>query len=361
MKKLVLLLLVTFFGDLNAKKWINPTGKKVRTIFYQGMNCSQTQGSKYTGDHGFISPTTGEHIVCDKSIDIIQDIWVKPEIDEVLPAPVSRDWYTLLFKPRSLLANVWQYSHEYFSGRSNYLNGMRVKQMSSCSAALTLAAHSLIVSKINIAQEGDLANHAKRVESFCQECPDEDAVFMGVSRGAATTFQAATRYNKESHQILDRTRLILLEGCFDDVEHTMKARHPRALKYEAVLNAFERIARKVIAFRKEGPSPLKAVKDCPKQIPIAFITSAIDTQVSPHCTKKLIKELFAAGHENIYLLELKNSSHSGYMMDDEIDKRNYQNFSHALFKYLNLPYIPEYADAGKDLVEAAKKHAKSLQ
>jgi hypothetical protein len=124
--KNLLLSLILLFGQLYAnQEWFNPTGKRARTIYYQGMHCSQTQGAKYTGSHGFISPTTGEHIVCDQSIDIIQDIWVKPEIDEVVPAPIKRDWQGLLFQPRNLIANVWQYAHESASRFSNHTHVYR--------------------------------------------------------------------------------------------------------------------------------------------------------------------------------------------------------------------------------------------
>ncbi len=354
----VLSLLVA--SNVCAQEWVYPTGEKAITIFYQSMNCSQTQGAKYTGKHGFISPTTGEHIVCDKSIDIIDDLWVEPEIDEVVPAPTNRSWKSLCLQPRNLIKNLWQYAHETISRISHYIHGIRViRQLPT--KAQTLAAHSVIVSKINIAQEGDLANHRKRVEACLAANPKTPKILKGVSRGAGTTAQAAALYNKEKHSILDTTKLIQLEGCFDDVEHTMKARHPWLLRYDACLNVLEKMARKVIAFRKEGPSPIKAVKDYPKHIPIAFITSAKDREVPAECTKKLIKALLAEGHENLYLLELRNSSHSGYVKDDPRDSTEYQNFAHAIRKHLNLPYIPAYADAGKDLVEAARMNAQALK
>ena len=49
------------------------------------------------------------------------------------------------------------------------------------------------------------------------------------------------------------------------------------------------------------------------------------------------------------------------MSDDEKDLTNYQNFMHAIYKKYNLPHIPEYAQAGKDLVDAAKVDAQSLK
>ena len=277
--------LVFLMSGIQAREWVNPTGRKISTIYYQGMNSSQTQGSKYTGGHGFISPTSGEHVVCNKAIDIVQNLHVNPEIDEVLPAPSYRNWKKLLLQPSQLITNLWQCSHESVARISHYLNGIRVKQISPSKAAQTVAAHSLIISKMNIAQEGDLANHAKRVASFYEAKPNSDAILMGVSRGAATTFQAAARYNKDNAANLAAVKLILLEGCFDSVEHVMRERHPWLFKYDCCMNALEKVASKIIAFKKDGTAPIKMVKDFPKHIPVAFITSKIDKEVPAVCTK----------------------------------------------------------------------------
>lgn len=349
------------FVSLFAQEWENPADRKVMTVFYQGMNSSQTQASKYTGSKGFISPTTGEHISCDNAINIVQNIWVKPEIDEVIPAPTARNWKQIIWSPTSLMGNLWQCTHETVSRLAHRMYGIKVKNMTGEQQAQTVAAHSLIVSKINVAQDGDLANHEKRVSSFYQEQPNADAIFMGVSRGAATTFQAAARYNKDNQKHLSAVKLIHLEGCFDSVEHTMKERHPWLLKYDMCLNALSKVASKVIAFKKEGTAPIKVVEDFPRHIPVAFITSKKDREVPAVCTKNLVKKLVQAGHKNVYLLELQNSSHPRYMMDDENDKNTYQNFMHALYKKLNLPYIPEYANGGKDLVESAQLLAQLLK
>lgn len=356
-----LLSLLAIFSAIQANTWLNPHNEEVYTIYYQGMNNSQTQASKYTGRRGFISPTTNEHIICSKSIDIVKEPRLEPDIDEIVPAPVSRKWKDLVLQPRALVANLWQLSHESIARISHYLNGIQVVRNEKSSVTQTMAAHSLLLSKINIAQEGDLANHAKKVEAFNKKFPQAKSIFMGVSRGAGTTFQAAVRYNKENKEYLNGVQLIVLEGCFDSVLHAAAIRYPWLFKYETVFNKVEQVLRKVIAFKKDGPSPIKEVQNYPKDIPVVFITSSIDTAVPARCTKTLVKELVKSGHEQVYLLELKNSRHPCYMSDDEKDLTNYQNFMHAIYKKYNLPHIPEYAQAGKDLVDAAKVDAQSLK
>lgn len=185
------------------------------------------------------------------------------------------------------------------------------------------------------------------------EDEDSDAILMGVSRGAATTFQAAARYNKQKRN-LDRVKLIHLEGCFDSVEHVMRKRHPWLLKYDFCMNTAAKLASNIIAFKKDGPAPIKVVEDFPKDIPVAFVTSKKDREVSPICTKTLIRALLNAGHKKVYFYELQNSSHPNYTSDDVQDKTNYQNFMHALYKENGLPYIPACANAGQILLAHAK-------
>ncbi len=362
MKRKIFFALVAFSSLLPGEEWIHPGFKKVFTVYYQGMNNSQTQGAKYTGQRGFISPTTGEHVVCSKSIDIINQIWVKPEIDEVVPAPTQRDWNSLMLQPKAFLYNIWQRSHEIATGFGNRLSGITVvSRQDSKKLTHTIASHSLAVSQINIAQEGDLASHRARFNSLLAEHLDADTILMGVSRGATTTFIAAARLNKENPSQLKNTKLIQLEGCFDSVEHTMRERHPWLLKHDVCVDALHTVASKVIAHERDGIAPIKVVEDFPKHIPVAFITSLMDKHVPAACTRELVKKLVESGHKEVYLLELKKSCHIGYMCDDAQDAADYQNFSHALYKKLNLPHIPEYAAAGRHLLAVARQNAESLK
>lgn len=75
----------------------------------------------------------------------------------------------------------------------------------------------------------------------------------------------------------------------------------------------------------------------------------------------MVKKIVKTGHKNVYLLKLKHSNHGSYILDNQENMQKYQNFSDALYKSLNLPHIPKFADAGKDLVEAAKMNARALK
>jgi hypothetical protein len=111
---------------------------------------------------------------------------------------------------------------------------------------------------------------------------------------------------------------------------------------------------------------------------VAFITSDKDREVPRYkvlkyleiiltffwsiraSTEKLARELADRNENEVYLLVLKESSHPRYMMDSETDANTYQNFLHALYKRLNLPFIENYAQLGENLLEQAKLNPKKV-
>jgi hypothetical protein len=98
-----------------------------------------------------------------------------------------------------------------------------------------------------------------------------------------------------------------------------------------------------------GHSPISLVDSFPEGIPAVFITSKLDRSVPPEGTIKLAKKLAERKKNDVYLLVLEASSHSGYMMDNPEDAKKYLSFMHALYKKYELPYIPQYAKQGEEL------------
>jgi hypothetical protein len=82
---------------ISALPWTS-TGNQTKTIFYQGLNCSQVQAAKYVGVNGFIS-TTNEHISCTDSLPFIRELFIGKEIDEVIPKSVSS------------FNSIWNFAH----------------------------------------------------------------------------------------------------------------------------------------------------------------------------------------------------------------------------------------------------------
>lgn len=317
--------------------WKLPSHQVVPTLYYQGMFSSQTQCSKYTGGHGFLS-TTGQHVVCQNSIDVIHKPYIGLEINEVQPqVPFSTLWQKRM-NPFNLIKALYYYTHYLVSQRQNNLYGITVSP--NWSSNQTIAGHSINISKINIGQNGDVENHQRKYDKFTAEHGNCPLILYGVSRGAATSFNALAM--KQYSNVC----LAIFEGCFDSHQHLIQERWPKLFSIGAQ-NVLVPLLEKVTSYKRNGINPIDNVNAFPKNVPTLFVTSKIDAEVPMSCTRALAWDLVHNGHKKVYLLELKNSTHPRYMMDDQGDKELYEQVVHALYQELQLPHKPELAEKGK--------------
>lgn len=340
-QKLVSVLLLLVFFKIPCGEWVT-TGKEVKTIFYQGILASQTQASKYTGTRGF-KGTTGERIVCEKAIDVIGDVFVKPEIDEIVPLTYEeyKNLDSLFINPITQISGI-------ISKFQNKLYGITASYDTNNNGALshTLQGHRVFLGKMNLGQEPDIANHKRKYDRCVKKFPNADIVLFGVSRGSAATFDAYSTYH------YDKVKMIICEGCFDSIEKVFAHRYPWVPQI-IQRTLYILISRFIINHKPSGIAPINMVDRFVKNstIPVIFITSKTDNVVPTVCTKEIAQAVANAGHKKVYLLELQHSSHSRYMMDNEADRTTYQAFLHALYKTYDLPYIASFAKQGKDLLE----------
>jgi hypothetical protein len=332
---------------VNRCDWVNPGGRSVRTIYYQGVNSSQVQVAKYCGKRGFIA-TTGEHVVCDRAFDVIEHPFIGKELDEItlkyLPAS-KKD------RLRSFLKHPIQALQQHINGlRENKLYAIRIKSAPH-SSRLTVAGYSVTPSAMSLAQERDILEHKARYDLCVAQYPGDDIILYGVSRGAATTFNACACNGYD----FQRVRLVVLEGCFDSIDGLM-CRYP-VLSGSEKLQLFAKMAlMKFTKFDGRGVSPIDLIGQFPEGVPVIFITSESDRVVPKSCVQRLVTKLKKRGKNPLYMLVLKKSSHPRYMMDNKEDIENYRDCMHALYKAYNLPYIPLYADSGasKNILDACR-------
>jgi hypothetical protein len=306
--------------------WVIP--QEVHTIFYQGMNNSQVQLSKYTGDYGFIA-TTGEHVVSSKGVSLIYKPFVGTEIDEVRLS--NFDGYTL---------NPWYLVHELVSRLSN--KSFNVEVSGKSTDGHSVAAHAVRLSKICIGQDNDINSHKLKYEKFIQTFPDKPLILYGVSRGTAATFNSVAMNGYD----LNKIKLIVLEGAIDSIEHVLSERSIVGKLPQGLVNFFLAL---FTSYDPDGLQPIENINNFPENVPVVLITSEVDAEVPCVCTKALAEALNVRGKNPVHLLVLKNSRHPRYMMDDEADTQNYLAFMHTLYKKYDLPYIPKFAKLGEEM------------
>ena len=320
--------------------WVHPDSRDVRTIYYQGVNASQAQVAKYTGSRGFTA-TTGEHVVCAQAIDVIENPFIGKELDEIQLKDVCTGKYEAVkFFLRHPIRVIEQCFNNF---GENKMYGITVYPTAQKRRSESLQGHTVSMKKMSLGQGIDIAEHKARYNLCVQQYPDCDIILFGVSRGAATTFNASVRNCYD----MSKVKLIVLEACFDSVA---SAAHnsPFFLHSKRIEKIFLKILSLCTNFDEDGIAPIKLAKGFPENVPVLFVTSKNDNVVPYASVQSLVHTLKMRGKNPIYMLVLENSSHPGYMMCSKKDAENYRDCMHALYKQLSLPYIPAYAQLGEE-------------
>lgn len=332
----------------SCQEWVLPEGIEASTVYFPGMGSSFfTQIARYTGPDGFVTHA-GEHVYCTQGIHTIKNpCLIEAEPDEIEhQKPADCSWLELC-NPFIGLPVLWRNFHFTWASLDRLKYGVRVENV--CRQE-SVGGHYAPFSATNFAQERDIQNHKRKYDACVEANPDAPIILYGVSRGAATTFRACARHADNYKDV----RLVILEGCFDNVPHNLKARFPTLCSIPGFYALFHNFLTVTTQYKKDGGSPLEDVDRFPKNLPVVFITSETDKVVPAECTKDLVRALVEAGHPDVYLLTLQSSSHSKYMMSNPQDAADYQHFIHALYRKYNLPYIEAYADQGEALLEKAR-------
>ena len=310
------------------------TSNDCQTIFYPGMSCSQSQAAKYMGQRGFIS-TTNEHVKCTAStIDVIHKIY-PTKINEV---EFNKSYCSLLNPITSAYAIL-----SYFSNWKNGISVMPLKHSNKPSLG-TVKYHTVNYDKISIGQKNDITSHFENFNKWnLDSTASSFAILYGVSRGAATTFNALTCNEYDTSKI----KLVILEGCPDNINELLQYRYGDTLgKF-----AGKFVLPNITSYNPDYPSPSDRIANFPANVPVIFISSKADHQVPLKFTKKIAEDLSKRKKNDVYFLELEQSSHPNYMFDDKKDARDYQTMIHAAYKKYDLAHIPALAEQGEELLE----------
>lgn len=99
-------------------------------------------------------------------------------------------------------------------------------------------------------------------------------------------------------------------------------------------------------------SPLSSVESYPENVPTVCITSKKDNEVPCENTRRIAERLSDKGKNDVYLLELEESSHPSYMFDNSNDRDKYECFIHAIYEKYHLPFDFKLAEQGRKYLDA---------
>ncbi len=321
-------LLLFFTCSIGAQEWINPTNQDVRTIFLQGMMDSQKQCAKFCGEKG-MTATTGEHVICPTAKDLIYNPYIGKELDEIILHNEGQySWYNPLNYIGML--QEWAFAKQ----RKNYKYIISGTQPGKPS----VATHAIDFFKLNFGQERDIEECSAKIDACDKEFPNAQKILWGTSRGAAGWF------NAHAHKKYDNVKMLVCEGCFDTVGHTIEKRTPWMLKKLGVHILFHYFLSAVTEYKVNGISPITSAEQFPEDVPLVFITSKADTDVAKECTYALMKKLKERNKNPIHCIKLNDSPHNYYSLGKGEDQNKYLRCMHRLYKKYKLPYIPQYAE-----------------
>lgn len=366
---------------------------EIPTLFFQGLGDSQTKLVHYTGSWGFTTKTD-QHARVRGGMEAIRFPFVGPEIQEIVPrypgqpaaASMSFFWHPLLFAGRTI------------ADYTDALYDIRLIPCTYCTPAipptnlkplgLSQRRPVLQMNRINLGQTGDIQSHRAKYDDMRHQgareaqrkrmktqrgdtytevdiqktatdeeedleelSPEDDAVpqpciLYGVGRGAAATFNAvATQKYRD-------IKLVVLEGCFKSVRSAIKTQMGSFMTplTEMTLSL-------MTAYNPGGLSPMGLVSSFPTDIPVAFVTSSDDKEVSMTDTMALVAALRAGGHEAVHQLILRKSRHPFYTVDNNQDRDAYTIWLHALYRLYDLPHVQKYAELGEVLLDETQQGA----
>lgn len=311
--------------------------KPISTLFCHGLNAGPAQAARYIPEH--ISSITGEKITCNEGISVLQGPVTAPAMPEIQLQKSDTKWS---------LYNVLQKINGWRNGRKHHkAYGIHIEPFLQNATGITLNAHTINTAKTNIGQEADIETLHSAYTSHLKEYPNHDSIVCGGSRGAAAAFCMMCRHKPA-------VKAVVLEGCFDSIPSMLAARYSWLVGKRGV-TVIESILERCMAYKKTGISPISVAGNWPANVPLLFVTSDKDEQVTSACTKNLIAALKKnVPNAHVHLVTLRNASHSRYTCDNKADKEIYENAVHAFYKKYGISHDASKAEKGAQfLVEVS--------
>ena len=262
------------FEGAELKQWES----QYSTLFFAGNGSSIAQASKYTGRNGVRGMT---------SRPAIRTLISPHLVENQDPFDVERGLMAYLLYPIYFLIHSWR-----------GVRGLRPYWTNPL--------------KVNLSQEDDLNFAVKRIEAALR-CTEKDLILYGCSRGASVAISCLAYLPEKCR---GRIKLVVAEAPFDSVEHVLETR------FSPFVRSIVKFLFKLARYRASGPSPLTLVPALPREIPILIITSVKDEIVTHESSMTLYRAL-KEKIQQVHLITLKESSHSGYVSDNIDDLSHY--------------------------------------
>ena len=194
---LILSCLSAAISNINAATFQNPTDKNFSCIYVPGMISLATQAGKYIPE--FVAPS-GETVLCTNGIHTLHQPLSTCTFSEVGTRSLS-----------SQSLNPFVYLGYWITGKLNQKYGVSVQKNQSAQTGYTVDGHSFDLTKLCLAQDGDIDALLKTYNEHVEKHPDTHIILYGASRGAATICTFIAKHQPQNIAAL------VLEAPFDSI------------------------------------------------------------------------------------------------------------------------------------------------
>jgi len=348
--------------QIDNKEWINPSEHETFYLEYHGLHASQTQFTRYTGNHPMMTSTGEIARLNHQGINTIQHthLWTYPEIKEIKRI---KQWGI-------------------FSRFSTWYAGVKVMPAAdnadpdlapaSCPVKEegSVYRYSIDSKYSSLGQNTDIDAHYEKYKAVTSPATNprhhaqNNVVLYGVSRGAATSFVSLATHKADYKQV----KLCILEGPPASISGVAKS-------FLWFFRALGKFLYRSLAWLFLGSNhktgrehqAVGYVDKFPDDVPLVIVSSKQDGVVNHKGSLNLALKVAANRIEKIknatsdeeraniapvYILQLDKSGHNDYAVGKE--RERYQNVIHAIYKKHDLPYVPEYAEKGEQELDVAE-------
>lgn len=217
--------------------------------------------------------------------------------------------------------------------------------------------------KVNIGQDIDIqafVDEYNHVLAHLQGDPKEGIVVVGDSRGAITALNAAGKYQLSKLRAL--VAIAPADTTYNVVDHLLSR---YKLDWEPLVYAVHGI---MSAWWYEphdstGITPLDAVKNIDKELPILLVHAKDDDFISVNSSRMLYYELLLTGHnpDKLFLLEIPHGKHGKYNFSDAESAKILEAGVHAFYSWFHTPYSAKLADEGEKYLACSQPSLEEIK
>lgn len=189
------------------------------------------------------------------------------------------------------------------------------------------------------------ADDINTLHAYLEKIPEQKLIGFGYSRGAATwlTMLGTTTTSKTIAALILESPFAIMQNVavYNIVSYAVACANVLIPSVDLITTSNTIFNSIFQNYNLAGIQPINVAHLIDKNIPIMLVHSQQDTIIPINDSRNLYLKLKEAGHQHVYLVELKQGVHAALLWGPEGEL--YRNVVHAFYKKYGLPHQPDFA------------------